>query len=89
MSEEIKIIAFKFFKSVELDGKYYKRIGETKLETIQHGWINLKYLFEYRKLLKFAVRKSWLFLKRKFKSKMIRKVYPLILVSAGYLHMKW
>jgi glycosyltransferase involved in cell wall biosynthesis len=55
ISEEIKIIAFKFFKSIELDGEYYTRVGTTKLETFKHGWDNLLYLFKYRKLLKFAV----------------------------------
>ena len=58
MSEEIKIIALKFFKSLELDGKYYKRTGEAKLDTIGHGWTNLKYLFHYRSLLRFAIRPS-------------------------------
>jgi glycosyltransferase involved in cell wall biosynthesis len=72
ISEEIKIIAFTFFKSIELDGKYYKRVGEAKLETIQHGWINLKYLFEYKELLKFAVRPELVIPEeREFKSKMI------------------
>lgn len=54
MSEEIKIIAFKFFRALELDGKYYRRIGRPKLDTIRHGWMNLKYLFHYRKLLEFS-----------------------------------
>jgi glycosyltransferase involved in cell wall biosynthesis len=55
ISEEIKIIAFKFFKSLELDGKYYNRTGAAKLNTIGHGWTNLKYLFHYRDLLKVAI----------------------------------
>jgi glycosyltransferase involved in cell wall biosynthesis len=54
--QEIKIIAFKFFKSVELEGKYYKRIGKSKLNTIQDGWRNTKFLFEYRNILKFAIK---------------------------------
>jgi glycosyltransferase involved in cell wall biosynthesis len=53
--QEIKIIAFRFFKSIELDGKYYRRIGKSKLNTIQDGWRNTKFLFEYRKILKFAI----------------------------------
>jgi hypothetical protein len=56
MSEEIKIIAFKFFSSREVDGVYRRRTGTAKLDTIQHGWKNMKYLFEYRKHLGFAVK---------------------------------
>jgi hypothetical protein len=56
MSEEIKIIAFTFFKSIEIGGKYYERIGEAKLETFGHGIKNLKYLFHYLRLLKFALQ---------------------------------
>ena len=55
MSEEIKIIALKFFKSLELDGKYSNRTGTAKLDTIGHGWTNLKYLFQYRNRLKVAI----------------------------------
>ena len=55
LSEEIKIIAFKFFRSVELDGKYFKRTGTAKLDTIKHGWYNLLYLFHYKEQAKFAV----------------------------------
>jgi dolichol-phosphate hexosyltransferase len=54
--QEIKIIAFTFFKSIELEGKYYKRIGKSKLNTIQDGWRNTKFLFEYRKILKFSIQ---------------------------------
>jgi len=54
LSEEIKIIAFKFFKAVELDGKYYKRAGKVKLATLKDGWYNLKYLLRYRSMIKFA-----------------------------------
>jgi len=55
-SEEIKIIAFKFFRSAELDGKYYKRIGASKLNAVKDGYHNFKYLFQYKRQLKFAVR---------------------------------
>jgi len=58
MSEEIKIIAFKFFKSAELNGKYSVRTGTAKLDVIEHGWRNLNYLFLYKKLLKFAIKSS-------------------------------
>ena len=54
-SEEIKIIAFKFFNSAEVKGRYYKRIGEPKLQTLKHGWRNLKFLFSYRSQLKSAI----------------------------------
>lgn len=56
MSEEIKIIAFKFFKALELDGRYYKRVGKVKLATFSDGWRNLKYLIRYRSLIKDAVK---------------------------------
>jgi dolichol-phosphate hexosyltransferase len=55
-AEEIKIIAFKFFKAREIDGKYYKRTGKVKLATFEDGWHNLKHLFKYRTLLKYAVK---------------------------------
>jgi glycosyltransferase involved in cell wall biosynthesis len=54
-SEEIKIIAFKFFKALEVDGTYSKRIGQAKLEATKHGLNNLKHLFLYKKLLKQAL----------------------------------
>ena len=60
MSEEIKIIAFKFFSSREVDGVYRRRTGNAKLNTIQHGWKNMKYLFEYKKHLGSAVKPSTL-----------------------------
>jgi len=56
ISEEIKVIAFKFFKALELDGKYYRRVGKSKLSIIKVGWKNLKYLFEYKKIIKFAIK---------------------------------
>jgi dolichol-phosphate hexosyltransferase len=58
MSEEIKIIAFKFFSSLEIDGFYRRRTGSAKLDIIEHGWKNMKYLFEYKRYLRFAV-KPW------------------------------
>jgi len=56
LSEEIKIIAFKFFKSLEVDGKYSKRKGTPKLATFKHGWHNFRYLFQYNSALKFALK---------------------------------
>ena len=55
MSEEIKIIAFRFFRSKELDGKYYSRTGTAKLKVIHDGWQNLRYLFDYKKKIGSAV----------------------------------
>lgn len=55
LSEEIKIIAFKFFKSKEIDGKYYSRSGEAKLRVFYDGWENLKFLFRFRRLIKTSV----------------------------------
>ena len=54
-SEEIKIIAFKFFKAIELDGQYYTRVGKQKLVTFEDGWNNLKYLFKYKSLLNSSI----------------------------------
>lgn len=61
MSEEIKIIAFKFFKALELDGRYNKRVGKVKLATFSDGWRNFKYLIRYRSLIKDAVKSPSLF----------------------------
>jgi glycosyltransferase involved in cell wall biosynthesis len=58
ISEEIKIIAFRFFNAKELDGKYYSRTGTAKLKVIQDGLKNLKYLFDYKKKLQSAVISS-------------------------------
>ena len=58
LSEEIKIIAFRFFRSAESDGKYYARTGTAKLKVIQDGWKNLKYLFQFKKKIGSAVIES-------------------------------
>jgi dolichol-phosphate hexosyltransferase len=58
MSEEIKIVAFKFFKSKELNGRYSARSGTAKLRTLHDGFKNLKYLFDYRKNLQSSLIKS-------------------------------
>jgi glycosyltransferase involved in cell wall biosynthesis len=44
-SEEIKIFAFKFFKSAEIAIPYRKRMGKQKLRTLLDGVKNLSYLF--------------------------------------------
>jgi len=54
-SEEIKIIAFKFFKAIELDGQYYRRVGKQKLVTFDDGWNNLRFLFKYKSLLNSSI----------------------------------
>jgi len=56
LSEEIKIIAFRFFKAIELDGLYYRRAGKQKLVTFKDGWNNLKYLFRYKSLLNSSIK---------------------------------
>jgi dolichol-phosphate hexosyltransferase len=58
MSEEIKIVAFKFFKSKEVEGRYFARSGTAKLRTVQDGFKNLKYLFDYRRKLQSSLIKS-------------------------------
>jgi glycosyltransferase involved in cell wall biosynthesis len=55
LSEEIKIIAFKFFRAQELEGTYYRRCGKVKLGTLKDGWLNLKFLFKYKSLIKNAL----------------------------------
>jgi dolichol-phosphate hexosyltransferase len=55
LSEEIKIVAFKFFRALELDGKYYRRAGNSNLKIIRVGWKNLRYLFMFRKKIKSAI----------------------------------
>lgn len=56
VSEEIKIIAFKFFKSLEVDGKYYRRSGTAKLLTFRDGWRNFLYLFTFKSLIHSSIK---------------------------------
>jgi hypothetical protein len=58
MTQEIKIVAFKFFKSIELEGRYYKRIGRKKLNSFRDGWNMLKFLFRYKNVMRFAVKQE-------------------------------
>jgi dolichol-phosphate hexosyltransferase len=58
LSEEIKIVAFKYFKSLEVDGKYSERIGTAKLGTLHHGWHNFKYLFKFRSKLNSVLKRK-------------------------------
>ena len=55
LSEEIKIIAFRFFKAAEVDGKYSARSGTAKLKDFRDGWRNLIYLLSYRKRFRSAI----------------------------------
>ena len=45
LSEEIKIIAFRFLRSAEFDGRCYARAGTAKLKVIQDGWKNSSFYF--------------------------------------------
>jgi len=47
-SEEIKIVAFKFFRSAEFPIPYRKRIGKQKLRTVVDGLKNFAYLLNLR-----------------------------------------
>ncbi|RLI43191.1 glycosyltransferase family 2 protein [Candidatus Bathyarchaeota archaeon] len=47
-SEEIKIVAFKFFRAAEFPIPYRKRIGKQKLRTVIDGLKNLAYLLNLR-----------------------------------------
>jgi hypothetical protein len=58
LSEEIKIIAFRFFRSAESEGRYFARAGTAKLKVMDDGWKNFKYLFQYKRKLAFAVVRS-------------------------------
>jgi glycosyltransferase involved in cell wall biosynthesis len=50
LSEEIKIKAFRKFKSLEVPGFYRPRIGKEKLRPFRDGWRNLSFLIkEWRK----------------------------------------
>lgn len=57
MSEEIKIVAFKFFKSKEINGRYSARTGSAKLRVFEDGLKNLKYLIDYRKRVQYSLLK--------------------------------
>ena len=56
LSEEIKVVAFRYFKSAELPGSYAIREGDAKLATLRHGWKNLCFLFKYWIRQKYAIR---------------------------------
>jgi dolichol-phosphate hexosyltransferase len=56
LSEEIKIIAFKFFNSAEINGRYSERIGLAKLSVYKDGFKNLKFLIDYRKRLRYCLQ---------------------------------
>ena len=58
MSEEIKIVAFKFFKSKEIIGRYSARRGSAKLKVFEDGLKNLKYLIDYRKKVDYSLFES-------------------------------
>ena len=58
LSEEIKIVAFKFFKSKEINGRYSARRGSAKLKVFDDGFKNLKYLIDYRKKLGYSLIES-------------------------------
>jgi glycosyltransferase involved in cell wall biosynthesis len=47
-SEEIKIIAFKKGNAKEINGEYRRRLGEVKLQTVEDGVKNLRYLLQLR-----------------------------------------
>ena len=58
MSEEIKIVAFKFFNTKEINGRYSARSGSAKLKVFEDGFKNLKYLIEYRKKIGYSLLES-------------------------------
>ena len=58
MSEEIKIIAFKYFKSKEISGRYSARSGSAKLRVFEDGFKNLIYLINFRKKVQSSLLKN-------------------------------
>jgi glycosyltransferase involved in cell wall biosynthesis len=56
LSEEIKVVAFTYFNSIELPGSYSVREGDAKLATLRHGCKNFFYLFKFRARQKDAIR---------------------------------
>ena len=55
LSQEIKIIAFKYFNSIEIDGTYNKRLGDAKMSLVQDGFSNLFALFKFKKKLSLCI----------------------------------
>ncbi|HLC54384.1 MAG TPA: glycosyltransferase family 2 protein [Candidatus Nanoarchaeia archaeon] len=53
-SQELKIESFAKLRSLEIDGSYRERLGNTKLMKLRDGWGNLKALFEKRFIVKDA-----------------------------------
>lgn len=55
LSQEIKIIAFKYFNSIEIDGTYNKRLGDAKMSLVKDGFSNLFDLFKFKKKLSLCI----------------------------------
>ena len=55
-SQDIKIVAFKYFKSMEVRGTYFKRLGKAKMSLINDGFSNLKNLFVFRSQLPHCIK---------------------------------
>ena len=55
-SQDIKIVAFKYFKSLEVGGSYFKRLGKAKMSILDDGISNLKDLFIFKKHLPHCVK---------------------------------
>jgi glycosyltransferase involved in cell wall biosynthesis len=57
-SQDIKIVAFKYFKSYEVKGSYFKRLGKAKMSLINDGFSNLKNLLIFRKQLPYCIKET-------------------------------
>lgn len=47
---------FRFFSSLKIGGVYRRRTGAAKLDIIEYEWKNMRYLFEYKKCLRSALK---------------------------------
>ena len=56
-SQDIKIVAFKYFKAMEAGGSYFKRLGEAKMNLIHDGLPLFKNLFVFKSQLSHCLEK--------------------------------
>jgi len=54
-SQDIKIVAFKYFKSMEIGGTYFERLGNAKMNIMNDGISNLKNLFTFKRELEYCL----------------------------------
>jgi dolichol-phosphate hexosyltransferase len=57
-SHHIKIVAFKYFKILEVKSSYFKQLGKANMSLINHGFSNVKNLFTFRKQLPYYIKET-------------------------------